>query len=444
MATPVIMPRQGLSVESCVLTEWEKEVGDRVKKGDLLFSYETDKANFEEEAEVEGILLKRFFEEGDDVPVLTIVCVIGEEGEDVNEFAPDSAKETKDYVAEDDTEDIVNNEKEEEEEEKEEDTIKISPRARKLAEKNNLDYRHATPTGPEGRIIERDIEKMIDEGPIFTPTAKEEYVSYNVHKKVKRTGIGGRVTTADLKQPEETIDKNEEVNNVEYEDVALTNIRKVIARSMHHSLTSTAQLTIHASFDASSILNLRKQVKERHKESGLKNITINDMILFAVSRTVLKYQELNAHFLDDKIRIFRNVHLGVAVDTERGLMVPTIFNANLKTLNSLAGEVKTRIKECREGNIKYDNLHGATFTVTNLGSLDIESFTPVLNPPQTGILGVNTIIQRARERDGKIEYYPAMGLSLTFDHRAIDGAPAARFLKELKTNLENFLILMTI
>jgi pyruvate dehydrogenase E2 component (dihydrolipoamide acetyltransferase) len=390
MVTPVIMPRQGLSVESCVLTEWKKEVGDKVKKGDLLFSYETDKANFEEEAEVEGILLKRFFEEGDDVPVLTNVCVIGEEGDDVNKYVPDSA-EAQDDLAEEDGAKIINEGLEEEGNDSD-DLIKISPRARKLAEKNNLDYRHATPTGPEGSIIERDIKKMID--------------------------------------------------GVEYEDITLTTIRKVIARSMHNSLTSSAQLTIHTSFDASSILNLRRQIKERHKESDLKNIMINDMILFAVSRTVLKYQELNAHFLDDKIRVYKNVHLGVAVDTERGLIVPTIFNANLKTLNSLAGEVKTRIKECREGNIKYDNIHGATFTVTNLGSLGIESFTPVLNPPQTGILGVNTIIQRARERDGEIEYYPAMGLSLTFDHRAIDGAPAARFLKELKIGLEYFPIML--
>lgn len=448
MATPVIMPRQGLSVESCVLTEWKKEVGDRVEKGDVLFTYETDKATFEEESEVEGVFLAKFFEEGDDVPVLTNVCVIGEEGESIDEFNPHQEgtpeeEETEGEAAQPAVEEI--------EEEKVEvtettdtgdDIIKISPRARRLAEKNNLDYRHATPTGPGGRIIERDIEKLLAEGPVFTPAAKEGYGDMPAREGITGTGLGGRVTTADLEKAGQAEVEEKTVAEPEFEDVKLTNIRKIIAESMHHSLVSTAQLTLNTSFDATNILNFRKQVKENREELSLENITINDMILFAVSRTLLNHKDLNAHFLDDKMRIFKDVHLGVAVDTERGLMVPTIFEANRKTLNQISREVKTRIEECRTGSINPDYLQGATFTVTNLGTLDIESFTPVLNPPQTGILGVNTIVQRVKEVDGELVYYPAMGLSLTFDHRAIDGAPAARFLKELKTNLENFSIIM--
>lgn len=448
MATPVIMPRQGLSVESCVLTEWKKEVGDRVEKGDVLFTYETDKATFEEESEVEGVFLAKFFEEGDDVPVLTNVCVIGEEGESIDEFNPHQEgtpgeEETEGEAAQPTAEEI--------EEEKVEvtettdtgdDIIKISPRARRLAEKNNLDYRHATPTGPGGRIIERDMEKLLAEGPVFTPAAKEGYGDMPAREGITGTGLGGRVTTADLEKAGQAEVEEKTVAEPEFEDVKLTNIRKIIAESMHHSLVSTAQLTLNTSFDATNILSFRKQVKENREELSLENITINDMILFAVSRTLLNHKDLNAHFLDDKMRIFKDVHLGVAVDTERGLMVPTIFEANRKTLNQISREVKARIEECRTGSINPDYLQGATFTVTNLGTLDIESFTPVLNPPQTGILGVNTIVQRVKEVDGELVYYPAMGLSLTFDHRAIDGAPAARFLKELKTNLENFSIIM--
>ncbi|MDI3547643.1 MAG: hypothetical protein PWR10_1295 [Halanaerobiales bacterium] len=448
MATPVIMPRQGLSVESCVLTEWKKEVGDRVEKGDVLFTYETDKATFEEESEVEGVFLAKFFEEGDDVPVLTNVCVIGEEGESIDEFNPHQEgtpeeEETEGEAAQPAVEEI--------EEEKVEvtettdtgdDIIKISPRARRLAEKNNLDYRHATPTGPGGRIIERDMEKLLAEGPVFTPAAKEGYGDMPAREGITGTGLGGRVTTADLERAGQAEVEEKTVAEPEFEDVKLTNIRKIIAESMHHSLASTAQLTLNTSFDATNILSFRKQVKENREELSLENITINDMILFAVSRTLLNHKDLNAHFLDDKMRIFKDVHLGVAVDTERGLMVPTIFEANRKTLNQISREVKARIEECRTGSINPDYLQGATFTVTNLGTLDIESFTPVLNPPQTGILGVNTIVQRVKEVDGELVYYPAMGLSLTFDHRAIDGAPAARFLKELKTNLENFSIIM--
>ena len=154
------------------------------------------------------------------------------------------------------------------------------------------------------------------------------------------------------------------------------------------------------------------------------------------------HRELNAHFLDDKMLLFNNVNLALAVDTERGLMVPTIFNCDLKSLNEISKEARQLVKMCQTGTINPDLLKGGSFTVTNLGTLGIESFTPVLNPPQTGILGVNTIVRRAREVGGEYEFYPAMGLSLTFDHRAVDGAPAARFLQELASSLENFSVLL--
>jgi pyruvate dehydrogenase E2 component (dihydrolipoamide acetyltransferase) len=259
------------------------------------------------------------------------------------------------------------------------------------------------------------------------------------------TGIGGKITTSDLQQPvmpeKQPVHSEQSVQD-EYEERALNRIRKVIAKNMHHSLSSTAQLTLNTSFDATDILAYRKKLKISMDRLGLHNITINDIILYAVSRTLLNHKELNAHFLDDKMHIFHNVHLGVAVDTERGLMVPTVLNANKKSLNEISGEVKILAEECQKGTINPDMLKGGSFTVTNLGSLGIESFTPVLNPPQTGILGVNTITQNVKEVNGEIVYYPSITLSLTFDHRALDGAPAARFLKELKTNLENFSILL--
>ena len=175
---------------------------------------------------------------------------------------------------------------------------------------------------------------------------------------------------------------------------------------------------------------------------GLANITLNDIVLFAVSRTLPEFKELNAHFLDDSIRYFKNVQLGVAVDTERGLMVPTVRNANCLSLNQISIEAKALIKEAQSGKISPDKLQGGSFTVTNLGSMGIESFTPVLNPPQVGILGVCTVTRRIRTVNGQDVSYPAMGLSLTFDHRAIDGAPAAKFLQALCNNLENFDLLL--
>ncbi len=448
MATPVIMPRQGQSVESCIITKWNKQVGDKVAVGDLLFTYETDKATFDEESQVEGTLLAILHEEGDDVPCLENVCVIGAEGEDVSQFmaaapAPEAAAQPETAApvqpeaapaanAAANTAQVASKAAEGD--------IKISPRARAYAEKTGVDYRYAVPSGAEGRIIERDIVALREQGVMVTPAASGEYLAGG--SRIEGTGIGGRVSVEDLSAPAAAAQPVDAVQAPEYEDVKLTNIRKVIARSMTASLSSMAQLTLNTSFDATELMAYRKKVKENGEKLGLANITLNDMVLYAVSRTLPNHKDLNAHLLEDKMRYFTNVHLGMAVDTERGLMVPTIFNANKLSLNDIAVEAKKCAADCQKGSINPDKLSGASFTVSNLGSLGIESFTPVINPPQTGILGVDNIVTRVKEVNGQIKTYPAMGLSLTFDHRALDGAPAAKFLKELAANLENFSALL--
>ncbi len=472
MATPVIMPKQGQSVESCIISKWHKKKGDQVSKGDILFSYETDKASFEEESPEEGILLDIFFEEDDDVPVLLNVCVIGQEGESAEEFNPNKSKgaeseaEVEASPAEESTSQAAETQAaiqtQAEVAPLNAAEVKISPRARNLAEKLGLDVRYAAPTGPYGRIIEQDILTLRDSGPVMTPAA-QAVATAGAPSGVTGTGLGGRITTSDLQAPAQEpaaivattstvsaspagqpgdTSANWLVTDPGYEEVRTPNIRKVIGKAMHQSLSTTAQLTLNATFDATDLLAFRKKLKADKDRLGLENITINDMILYAVSRTLLNHKDLNAHFLENTVRYFHNVNLGNAVDTERGLMVPTIFGADTLSLNEISRRAKQLANECKSGSINPDLLRNGSFTITNLGTLDIESFTPVLNPPQTGILGVNNIVQRAREVDGEVVFYPAMGLSLTFDHRAIDGAPAARFLKELKTNLENFSILL--
>lgn len=478
MATPIIMPRQGISVETCIITEWHKKKGDRVEAGDILFSYETDKASFEEEAKESGVLLEIFFDADQEVPVLTPVGVIGEPGEDITPFLPenmapgpaveaapdapavagtdadaDTAGGTADAAAGPDAAEQVPPVQEAQTLAPEE--LKISPRARNLAGKHHVDVRYAVPTGPEGRIIERDIHKLIETGPKVTAAAKAEYAA--LAQPVAGTGIGGRVTTKDLHQataagaavgapagtPGEVTAGGPQIPAaIEYQDQPLSNIRKLIAKAMHQSLANSAQLTLNTSFDATAILEYRKQLKAAQEELGLENITINDLVLFAVARTLVNYPALNAHFLDNTLRVFKNVHLGIAVDTDRGLMVPTLFDANLKSLNQLAQQAKRLISQAKAGSINPDELQGGTFTVTNLGTLGIESFTPILNPPQTGILGVCAIEYKVKPVNGEYVHYPAMTLSLTIDHRAVDGAPAARFLQELKQNLENFPLLL--
>lgn len=452
-ANPVIMPRQGQSVESCIISKWNVKVGDQVKVGDNLFTYETDKATFDEESKFDGTVLAIFFSEGDDVPCLTNVCVIGAAGDTFAEFDPNAsaapaveapvvAPVAAAVVAEAAPVAApapVHNEG----------RIFISPRAKNCAERAGVNPAFVAGTGPYGRIVEKDVKDFIAAGGNTTYAA-----SAAAQAGMTGTGFAGKISVADINAPAQApaaetapaaapapaAPKADE----EFEDVKIPNIRKVISKSMHASLSTMAQLTLNASFDATNILAFRKQLKENKDKLGLNNITINDIIIYAVSRTILAHKDLNANFINDgtTMRYFKNAHIGVAVDTPRGLMVPTLMNANLKSLNDISAEAKKLATDAQAGTINPDLLKGGTFTITNLGTMGIESFTPVINPPQTGILGVNTLETRVKNVNGEMKMYQAMTLSLTFDHRALDGAPAARFLQELCKNLENFTMLL--
>ncbi len=403
-AKAVIMPKAGITVESCIIGEWMKEIGDQVKVGDVLFTYETDKASFECESTEEGELLAIFYEAGDEVPCMENVCAVGPHGEPTDCLKPGAApavvEEAVAPVAEaaapaavaEPAAQIVAG-------------APVSPRAAKLAKAAGVDASMAVGTGPEGRIIERDIQKLIEQG----------------------VPAGAKTVVCD---------------GPAYEDVKFSGIRRAISKSMHTSLSTMAQLTHNTSFDATAILNYRKVLKAAGGDYA--GITLGDIILYAVSRTVLNHPDLNANMLDDNsIRRFNHVNLGVAVDTPRGLMVPTIFGADQMSLLEISQAVKQLAAECRDGAINPDKLAGGSFTVSNLGNLGVESSTPVINPPQTGILGVCGTVDRVRKAaDGSVELYPAMGLSLTYDHRAVDGTPAAKFQKELCQNLENFTTLL--
>lgn len=438
MATVVIMPRQGQSVESCVITAFNKKVGDQVEQGEILFSYETDKSSFDEPAPVAGKILAIFREEGDDVPCLENVLVIGNDGEDFSAFVPKNEEESAPAPQAEAKAEAVSEVKVEEAvaTASSVDVTSISPRARILADKTNADLLKAVPTGPNGRIIERDVQKLVDMGLTVSSAAKAGY-----SEAVEGSGINGKVVLSDLNKVAPVATNVAPEND--YEDVKLPNVRKVIAKSMHQSLSTMAQLTLNSSFDATKLMAMRASLKAGAEALGLNNITLNDMVLYAVSRVLKNHKDLNAHYLDDKMRYFNSVHLGVAVDTERGLLVPTVFNADKLSLNEMSIAAKAVIKDAQSGKINPDLLKGASFTVTNLGSLGVESFTPVINPPQTAILGVCTITRRIKQVNGADVSYPAMGLSLTFDHRALDGAPAARFLKDVCFALENFDLLLT-
>lgn len=421
MATPVIMPRQGQSVESCIITEWKKKVGDQVSVGDVLFSYETDKSTFEEQAKVDGTLLAVFYNAEDDVPVLLNVAVIGNPGESFAEFAPDGASAAAPAAAEEakaapaaEAAPAVQATAARAE--------GVSPRAKNAAEKLGVDPTAAAPTGPHGRVIERDVLAYAKENRLGAETAAQPAAATPAAAKA--------------------VEAPAAVNALEYDEIKVPNLRRMIAKTMHDSLADMAQLTHNTSFDATKMNAFRESLKSAPDSMDLPKVTINDIILFAVSRVLTKHEGLNAHMLGDKMRYFKHVNLGIAVDTPRGLLVPTLFAAETKTLGQIAAEAKTLAKSAIDGSINPDLLQGGTFTISNLGLYGIESFTPVINPPQVALLGVNCITERVRTVDGQITTYPAMGLSLTYDHRAVDGAPASRFLKDLVTALEHFDLLL--
>jgi len=424
MAEAVFMPRLGQSVESCIITRWEKKKDEIVNEGDVLFCYETDKASFDEIAKVSGILLEIFYEEGDEVPVLANVAVIGNEGESVDAFRSSSATSA---IAELSTSDEnVNSgtlpapsQNVEGIETPADSKIRISPRARCMAQANGISLQGLQGSGPNGRIIVRDVESAAINIP------KTEPAAFKAMKPEQTNSVPAFVPIT---------------SNDDFVENPLSNMRKLIAKGMHASLQNSAQLTHHTTADARKLLELRAIYKVRAEKGEIPNITLNDLVCYATVRALEKMPAINSHFLGDRMKTFKKVHLGIAVDTDRGLMVPVIRNADDLKLKALAIQMKAMAENCRKGNVDPELLRSenASFTISNLGAYGIELFTPVINLPQSGILGVNTITYRPADiGNGIIAFIPVIGLSLTYDHRALDGAPASAFLKEIRNQIEN-------
>ncbi|MDD4922851.1 MAG: dihydrolipoamide acetyltransferase family protein [Bacteroidales bacterium] len=440
MAEVVIMPKQGQSVESCIITELKKKKGDTVSKGEILFSYETDKASFEEESPTDGVVLDCFYKEGDEVPVLLNMMVIGQPGEDYSALlggtAPTAAPtEQSEPVASAAPEAVPSPVQAPSAPVSKTTESFVSPRAKILAAKEAIDPTQLAGSGPKGRVIEKDVLAALENRPKLTPLAKKIAMEENVQPQAAGSGLAGAARAADLLPPVNAI------YGLDYEDKKLSNMRKIIAKSMHASLQNSAQLTHHLGADARRMMELRKKVKQAMDAGTLTtNITLNDMVCFAVIKALKKFPNVNAHFLGESMRLFNKVHLGLAVDTERGLMVPAVRNADDLSIIGLANQLKEVANACRKGGIAPELLssEAATFTVSNLGNYGVEMFTPVINLPQAAILGVNTIIPRPKDLgDGVYAFVPYIGLSLTYDHRALDGGEATRFVKQIATEIEN-------
>lgn len=428
MAVFVRMPQKGLTEESAILAKWYVKKGDTVKEGQYIFALETGKATFDVEAEVSGTVLELIGEEGDEVAVKAVVCVIGKPGESYTRDIPAGAAGPGVSTPEP-ASDVpgkaepaspaapvvpampdVPAASHADRASPDSRGIRISPRARRLAALHGIAPAGIAGSGPGGRIIEDDIKAALG-GAV----------------------AGGRPGTV-------TVSESRKSPDGEYKIVLNGRIRRTIAANMMKSLQGTAQFTMAAFFDATEMLEYRERYNAANsREEGL---GINDLVVYAVSRTILDFPFMNAHYSDEEMRLFTHVSIGIAVDTSGGLMVPVVKNAELKSLAAISSEIRGLAGKCREMKASPEDLSGGTFTVTNIGAFGVELFTPVINPPQTGILGVGCLDYRRKKTSAGMVDFQAMGLSLTVDHRAVDGAPAAAFLKALCTELENFPLLL--
>lgn len=440
MATIVIMPKQGQSVETCIISSINKLKGDTVKKGDVLFSYETDKASFEEESPTDGVILELFYNEGDEVPVLESMLIIGEAEEDysdllstIKKVEEESPKIQERHTKQLNEESIIDHGNDNYQISSEQQFI--SPRAKILVNKEALNLKNIIGTGPNGRIIEKDILTALEDRPRLTSLAKRIVSEEGLYPRYDGSGLAGKTKASDLATLSDI------TYGLEYEDKKMSNIRKLIAKSMHASLQNSAQLTHHISADARRLLELRKMLKRKLEEGAISaNININDLVCFAVVKALKEFPNVNTHLYGDTVRYFKKVHLALAVDTDRGLMVPAIRNADDLSIVGLSNQFKEIANACRKGSVSPDLLssEAATFTVSNLGNYGVEMFTPIINLPQSAILGVNTIVPRPKDLGGGVyAFVPHIGLSLTYDHRSLDGGEASRFLKQIAVEIEN-------
>ncbi len=456
----ILMPKAGNSVEECILGAWRINVGDTVKRGDIIAEAETDKTSIEIEATASGEVLALLGSEGDLVPVLTAICLVGPAGTDVSGYKADSAEAPKAAAAEAPkavtpaaapaaasasqapaTADGH-----------------LSPRARKFVAEHPFVMGEIAGSGAQGRVIESDVIAAYQSSPHLTPAAAA-MVAAGAKAPSTGTGSNGEITAEDIENfakgvvaasapaapapaaavsPAPAAPVKAEGDDVITEK-PFSRIRTVIAKRLQESLQTMAQYTLNCEADVTGLLSLRKRIKASGEKLGLANINIGDMVMYAVIKTLQQVPELNGEFSDNVVKLHSAVHMGFACDTPKGLLVPVLHHSDKMSLAEMCKQVKSLAKSANAGNLAPDLMNGATFTVSNLGSFGIINFTPVISAPQIAMLGVGkTLLRPVRRADGTVEYRDYMQFSLTMNHMVVDGAPGARFLQTLCANIENF------
>jgi pyruvate dehydrogenase E2 component (dihydrolipoamide acetyltransferase) len=443
MAKEVFIPKLGQTVEEVTLVRWLVADGAKVEQGDGILEVETDKALFTVESSARGYLHIGSYKEGEIVPVLTVVAIIGKPEE---KFVSGGqlATETAATVP---TEQVTSaaaatavaasapvQGK-----------VFASPRARKLAAAKDVDLAQVTPTGGDGqRVAERDVLAYLSQLPKVTPVAQKVAAEAGIDlRAVTGTGPGGKITKEDVeraKAPAVTppaVMPPAVLPEVEVlERVPLKGVRGIIAERMATSVHTTARVTLLMEADATEFVTMRERLKARVAEEWGFAPGYNDLLAKIVAMALRQFPYMNARLAPDAIERLAHINLGMATDTERGLLVPVIRDADKKSLRQFGTEFRELVDRARNGRSLPDDLTGGTFTITNLGMYDVLAFTPIINLPQAAILGVGCITPKPVARNGQVEVRQMLILSLAFDHRLVDGAPAARFLQYVKDLIE--------
>ena len=443
MAIEVLAPPLGQTTATVILAHWYKREGDPVRQGEPLFAVETDKATLDVEASASGVLRHVNAKEGDEVEVLTAIAVIAQPGEEAvpsrpvaeAPIAPAPASALKPAQTG---------------EAQPRQRLFVSPRARRLAEHEGVPLEAVTATGPEGAIVERDIRSyLVGPGaPSITPLARRMAEAEGLDwRQVAGSGNRGKVTSKDIRQvaaeaaPDSTPASARPAaapSRELPETIPLAGVRAVIAGRMASSHSQTAPVTLTSEADATALVDLRHELAR----DGIE-VSYTDLVVSVLARALREHPELNVSLEGDHIRRWRQVHIGVAVDTERGLLAPVVRDVDRKGLQQIAQEVKALTDRARAGQCTPDELRGSTFTLTNLGMFGIDAFTPLINLPECAILGVGRIKTRPVMVESTVVGRQMVWLSLTFDHRLVDGGPAARFLQRVAQLVERPHLLIT-
>lgn len=457
MATEVLVPPLGQTVDTVVLVTWYKNEGEAVTQGDPLFAIETDKATLDVEAPASGVLRQVTAQPGDVVKALSAIGLIAAADEAVaGEEGGGEAEERRSRKSLDDwpvgplwgkAASVIGAQPPAPSPQPQGGRIFISPRARRLVEERNIPLVALQATGPEGAIVERDVRSYLDTQtvPAITPVARRmaEEAGLDWHG-LSGSGPGGRITRDDVAQAlKMTQEVSEAVpapteDNEAIETIPVRSVRAVIAERMARSVASTAHVTLTAEADATALVELR----HRLIQDGV-NVSYNDLFLYVLGRALREHPRLNASLEGDSIKLWRRIHIGLAVDTDRGLLVPVVRDVNRKGLIELGQDTQVLIGRAQTGQCTPDELSGGTFTLTNLGMFGIDAFTPLINLPECAILGVGRIKRQPVMIEDQVVGRQMVWLSLTFDHRLVDGGPAARFLQRVVQLVESPHLLIT-